>query len=216
MHVSGISPAARSPRTDPMWKPPSPQRILVIVLLSQATAVLGLLLFMAITGRVLVVELASRDELRTVEASSALIIPVAGVRAAELRDSYGDPRAGGRTHDGIDILAPEGTPVVAAATGVIVGRDTVGAGGIALYLRELDQRTVHYYAHLQRYRAGLKEGDLVRQGETIAHVGSTGNVSGSAHLHFSVHTVPEPNAFRRGRVVPPCELLPCGGEAGAS
>lgn len=187
------------------------QRILVIVLLAQATVVLGLLVYLAAADRALVVRIAAHEALTPAEASEDLIIPVAGVRPAELRDTYGAPRSGGRTHEGIDILAPDGTPVLAAAAGVIVGLDSSELGGLSLYHRDLDQRTIYFYGHLQGYRAGLKAGDLVRQGDVVAYVGQTGNVPpGTPHLHFSVHTVTDPNRWWRGRNINPCDLLPCG------
>jgi peptidoglycan LD-endopeptidase LytH len=196
-----------------MWARPSLQRILLLVLLTQAAVALGLLLHLAITGRTLVVAFRPGDAIEPPRPSERLTIPVAGVRSAELTDSYGAPRSGGRTHEGIDIFAPEGTPVLAAAAGVIVGRDSSELGGISLYQRDLDGRTIYFYGHLQRYRAGLKEGDLVRQGEVIAHVGQTGNVPpGSPHLHFSVYTVPDPNRWWRGRNLNPCDLLACGAQ----
>jgi peptidoglycan LD-endopeptidase LytH len=196
-----------------MWERLSLQRILLIVLLGQAAVALGLLLYLAVTGKALVVEIAAREELRAPEASSRLIIPVAGVRPSELRDTYGAPRSGGRTHEGIDIFAPDGTPVLAAATGVLVGRDSSALGGLAVYIRDLDERTIYFYGHLERFAAGQKEGDLVRQGTVIAYVGQTGNVPpGSPHLHFSIHTVTDPNRYWRGRSLDPCELLPCGEE----
>jgi peptidoglycan LD-endopeptidase LytH len=202
-----------------MWAPPSLQRLLLLVLLTQAAVALGLLLHLAITGSALVVAFRPGGASAAPAPSDRLVIPVAGVRPAELTDSYGAPRSGGRTHEGIDIFAPEGTPVLAAAAGVIVGRDSSELGGISLYQRDLDGRTIYFYGHLQRYRAGLKEGDLVRQGEVIAHVGQTGNVPpGSPHLHFSVYTVADPNRWWRGRNLSPCDLLPCprGGEVGGS
>ena len=196
-----------------MWAGLTLQRILVFVLVAEAAAALALLVYLAASDRALVVEIASREELRApgASASDKLIIPVAGVRPAELTDSYGDPRSGGRRHEGIDILAAEGTPVLAAAGGVIVGRDSSELGGISLYQRDLDERTIYFYGHLQRYRAGLKEGDLVRQGEVVAYVGQTGNVQpGNPHLHFAVYTVTDPNRWWRGRNLDPCDLLPCG------
>ena len=198
-----------------MWERLTLQRILLIVLLAQAAVALGLLVYLAITDRALVLEIASREELRAPAAAPAgLVIPVAGVRPSELRDTYGAARSGGRTHEGIDIPAPEGTPVLAAATGILVGRDSSALGGRAVYIRGLDERTVYFYGHLERFAAGLKEGDLVRQGTVIAHVGHTGNASpDNPHLHFSIHTVADPNRYWRGQSLDPCTLLPCG-EAG--
>ncbi|MDP9350229.1 MAG: M23 family metallopeptidase [Chloroflexota bacterium] len=187
------------------------QRILLLVVLAQATVALGLLVYLAVADKALIIEIAAREELRSPEASDRLIIPVAGVRPAALSDSYGAPRSGGRTHQGIDIFAPEGTPVLAAAAGVIVGRDSSALGGVALYQRDRDERTIYFYGHLQRYRTGLKEGDLVRQGDVVAYVGQTGNVPlGRPHLHFSMYTVTDPNRWWRGRNLNPCDLLPCG------
>lgn len=197
-----------------MWARLTLQRVLLIVLLAQAAVALGLLRYLAITDRALVLEIVRREELGVPAAApGGLVIPVAGVRASELRDTYGAARSGGRTHEGIDIPAPEGTPVLAAATGILVGRDSSELGGLALYIRDLDERTVYFYGHLERFAAGLKEGDLVRQGTVIAHVGHTGNASPeNPHLHFSIHTVTDPNRYWRGRSLDPCDLLPCGEE----
>jgi murein DD-endopeptidase MepM/ murein hydrolase activator NlpD len=150
---------------------------------------------------------ATREELRPAT-TARLVIPVAGVRERDLEDSYGAGRSGGRSHKGVDIFAPDGTPVLAAAGGVIVKRTTSALGGISLYHRDADGRTIYYYAHLQRYRAGLKEGDLVRAGDVIAYVGHTGNApAGNPHLHFAVYTVSDPNRWWRGRDLNPYPLL---------
>jgi murein DD-endopeptidase MepM/ murein hydrolase activator NlpD len=179
--------------------------------LAQASVALGLLVYLAAVNKALVVGFTTREEIQSAAASDHLIIPVAGVRSSELTDTYGAPRSGGRTHQGIDIFASEGTPVIAATAGVIVARDSSALGGLAIYQRDHDQRTIYFYGHLQRYRPDLKEGDLVRQGDVIAYVGETGNVPpGSAHLHFSIYTVTDPNRWWRGRNINPCDLLPCG------
>lgn len=186
------------------------RRILLLFVLAQGAAVLGLLLYLATAGKAFVLEITDREELQAPDPSNRLIIPVAGVRPSELRDTYGAPRSGGRTHEGIDIFAPDGTPVLAAAAGVVVGRDSSALGGLSLYLRDLDGTTVYFHGHLQGYRVGVKEGDLVRQGEVIAYVGQTGNVpEGHPHLHFSAYTVTDPNRWWRGRNLNPCDLLPC-------
>lgn len=195
----------------PRWRMPSFRRILLVVLLLEGALALGVWIYLARTGKVLLVEMATRAEIAAEDGGGGLLlIPVAGVRPSELRDTYGASRSGGRSHEGIDIFAPDGTPVLAAADGVIVGRQTSALGGIALYLRDLDERTIYFYGHLQGYRAGLKEGDLVRRGATLGYVGHTGNAQAtSPHLHFSIHTVTDPNRWWRGRTLPPCELLPC-------
>jgi len=194
-----------------MWEHITLRRILVAMILTQSAMLLALLLYLAITDSAVRVELAPREQVAASSGPQPLAIPVAGVRHSELRDTYGAPRSGGRTHEGIDIFAAEGTPVLAASTGIIVGRDSSTLGGISLYKRDLDGRTIYFYGHLQRYEATLKEGDLVRQGDVIAYVGRTGNVPpGSPHLHFSVFTVPDPNRWWRGRNISPCDLLSCG------
>lgn len=174
--------------------------------LVQAGLLIGLAVYLAATDRALVIGFPRRDELRA-DADPALVIPVAGVRAADLKDTWGDPRSGGRPHRGVDIFAPRGTPVLAAAAGVLVQRDSGGAGGLAVYARGMDGRTVYYYAHLSGTRAGLKVGDLLRAGDTLGYVGSTGNVSGSPHLHFGIFTVTHPNRLVRGRELNPYALL---------
>jgi peptidoglycan LD-endopeptidase LytH len=190
------------------------RRAALAVGLVELTLLVGLVAYLALSGKALVVAFPAREELRRAEASPRLVVPVAGVRADELADTYGARRSGGRAHKGVDISAPRGTPVLAAAAGVIVQRDSSAAGGISLYERDLDGRTIYYYAHLDRYRPGLKEGFLVQQGEVIGYVGSTGNVTGSPHLHFAVFTVADPNRWWRGKDLNPYKLLR-GGAAGA-
>lgn len=194
-----------------MWSRSPYWRILIVVLFAQAAVGVGFILYLAVVEKTLVVAVPDREEFERIGLSDRLIIPVAGVRPSELIDTYGAARSGGRRHEGLDIFAKNGTPVLAAAGGVIVGRDSSALGGISLYQRDLDQRTIYFYGHLQRYRAGLKEGDLVRQGEVIGYVGESGNVpAGSPHLHFSVYAVTDPNRWWRGRNLSPCELLQCG------
>ena len=183
------------------------RKIAIAAALLEAGLLLGLLVYLAVSDRALVVSIPSREARWRAEASTGLVVPVAGVRAAELKDTYGAARSGGREHKGVDIFAPLGTPVVAAAAGVIVKRDSSAAGGLSVYERDLDGRTIYYYAHLNGWRAGLKEGDLVRQADVIGYVGSTGNVSGAPHLHFAVFTVTDPNRWWRGRDLNPYRLL---------
>jgi murein DD-endopeptidase MepM/ murein hydrolase activator NlpD len=180
---------------------------MVVVALAEAAAGLAVLVYLAVSGRQLVIAFRA-PPVATPAAESGLIVPVAGVGRQELRDSYLAPRSGGRSHLGIDIMARDGTPVLAAATGTIVKRDSSGLGGISLYQRGVDGSTIYFYAHLSGYRAGIKEGDLVRQGDVIAYVGHTGNAQASApHLHFGVYTVTDPNRWWHGRDINPYGLL---------
>jgi murein DD-endopeptidase MepM/ murein hydrolase activator NlpD len=182
------------------------RNVVIAIALIEAGLLLGLLIYLAASERVLVVSFPTRESLRPAR-SVGLVVPVAGVRRSELKDTYGAPRSGGRGHKGVDIFASRGTPVLAAAAGTIVKRDSNAVGGLSVYHRDLDGRTIYYYAHLNGWRTGLKEGDLVRQGDTIGYVGSTGNVSGSPHLHFAVFVVNDPNKWWRGRDLNPYQLL---------
>ncbi len=139
---------------------------------------------------------------------ASLVIPVRGVRPEQLRDSYHDARSGGRTHNAIDIMAPAGTPVVAAADGTLLKLRTGGNGGITIYQLGADGRTLYYYAHLQRYAAGLREGLPVQRGQVIAYVGDTGNAgAGNYHLHFSVGTLRDMRRWWESENTNPFPLL---------
>lgn len=142
-------------------------------------------------------------------AASGLVIPVAGMPAAALVDTWGQSRAGGeREHHAIDIMAPRGTPVIAARAGRVEKLFESGAGGHTIYIRTADGGYVDYYAHLDAYRAGLHEGQDVRQGEAIATVGSTGNASPDGpHLHFEVKRMAPGDKWYGGEPLNPYPLL---------
>ncbi len=140
---------------------------------------------------------------------SALVVPVAGVRVADLHDTWGAPRGGGsRVHHALDIMAARGTPVVAAAPGRIEKIFESAAGGHTLYIRSADGGTVFYYAHLDGYALGLVEGMAVARGERIASVGSTGDADPSApHLHFEIKRLAPGERWWEGTDVDPYPLL---------
>ncbi len=100
-------------------------------------------------------------------------------------DTWGAPRSGGRSHLGVDILAPHGTPIYAYESGTISRMDGNALGGISLYL-EGASGTRHYYTHLSGYVSGLSVGQRVSAGQQIAMVGDTGNAAGIPHLHWEV------------------------------
>lgn len=145
-----------------------------------------------------------------ITAPSGLVIPVAGVRADQLVDTFAQARAGGaRVHDAIDIMAPHGTPVVAAAPGTVEKLFESEAGGLTVYVRAADRRHVHYYAHLQRYAPGLAEGRVLAKGDAIGAVGSTGNADPAGpHLHYAIHSIaPEQAWYQEGSAINPYPLL---------
>jgi murein DD-endopeptidase MepM/ murein hydrolase activator NlpD len=141
---------------------------------------------------------------------SGLMIPVAGVRAEQLTDTFGDSRGGGsRRHEALDIMAPRGTPVIAAAAGTVEKLFHSDAGGETIYVRLPDRTTIHYYAHLDSYADGLHEGQRVAQGQTIGTVGSTGDASPDApHLHFEImRTTPDAKWYEPATSINPYPLL---------
>lgn len=144
-------------------------------------------------------------------AAGSLIIPVAGIRPEQLTDTFTASRANGRSHDAIDIMAPAGTPVVAAVRGEIVKFFDSVPGGITIYQLSGDGKFIYYYAHLQRSAEDIKVGDVVEQGRTIAYVGDTGNAGpGNYHLHFSIARVTDPKRYWEGSYINPFPFLKSG------
>ena len=142
-------------------------------------------------------------------AGAPLAIPVVGVRPSDLTDTFAQGREeGARRHDAIDIPAPAGTPVLAAAPGTLEKLFTSEAGGLTIYVRSPDRRIVTYYAHLRDYAPGLTEGQPVRVGERLGSVGSTGNADPSApHLHFAVSRLAPDDPWSGGEAINPYPLL---------
>jgi murein DD-endopeptidase MepM/ murein hydrolase activator NlpD len=141
---------------------------------------------------------------------AGLAIPVVGVKAKDLVDTYTQARAGGaRRHDAIDIMAPVGRPVISAAPGTVEKLFTSpGGGGITAYVRSEDGRWIYYYAHLSAYAPGLREGQRVRRGSPIGYVGFTGNANpGGPHLHFAINRMQAGEAWHQGSPINPYPLL---------
>jgi peptidoglycan LD-endopeptidase LytH len=139
---------------------------------------------------------------------SGLLIPVAGVRAEALHDTYNEARSEGRVHNALDIMSPCGTPVLAATDGTIVKLFQSERGGTTIYQRSPDERVIYYYAHLQRYADGLTEGHTAQRGQTLAYVGDTGNAGpGNCHLHFAIWLITDPKRYWDGENVNPYPLL---------
>ncbi|HET6762572.1 MAG TPA: M23 family metallopeptidase, partial [Longimicrobiaceae bacterium] len=125
-----------------------------------------------------------------------------------LVDTYSQARGQGRRHDAIDIMAPRGTPVVAAGDGVVMKLFRSVRGGTALYELAPDGRTIYYYAHLDRYAPGIAEGRAVKRGALLGYVGNTGDAGpGNYHLHFEVSTTADPHRYWGGTPQNPYPLL---------
>lgn len=139
----------------------------------------------------------------------ALVMPVAGVKRDALASGWGDARDGGvRQHRGLDIMAPGGTPALAAVDGRIERLWTSAAGGNTVYLRSADRAWTYYYAHLAGYAPSLREGQAVRAGQRIGFVGDTGNAgTGNTHLHFGVTRMRPQERWWQGEPVDPYPLL---------
>ncbi len=113
------------------------------------------------------------------------VFPVAG--PARFSDDWLAPRAGGRSHEGIDIFAAAGTPVVAVADGSLYNVGYNGLGGWRLWLRD-GNGTTYYFAHLTSYAPAAREGASVSRGTVVGYVGNSGDAQGgSPHLHFEIH-----------------------------
>ncbi len=136
-----------------------------------------------------------------------LTIPVEGVTAAALVPSFDEPR-GTRTHEALDIMAPAGTPVVAVEDGTVAKLFTSEAGGLTIYQFDPSRSVAYYYAHLQGYAPGIEDGAVVRRGQVVGYVGSTGNADPSApHLHFAIFRLGPERRWWEGLAVDPFLVL---------
>ena len=137
----------------------------------------------------------------------ALAMPIAGVDPATLHSNFNDAR-GRHMHEALDIMSRRGTPVLAVAEGNVAKLFNSKQGGLTVYQFDNTQKWCYYYAHLDRYAAGLKEGTLLRKGEVLGYVGSTGDASPEApHLHFSVFVLGPEKHWWQGTAVDPLPML---------
>lgn len=140
-------------------------------------------------------------------ASRELIVPVEGVARKALRDNFAE-RRGTRPHEALDIMAPRGTPVLAVDDGKVAKLFRSAAGGITVYQYDRDERFIYYYAHLDRYAKDLAEGQLLKRGQVLGYVGSTGNAAPNApHLHFTIFKLGADKRWWKGSAVNPFPYL---------
>ena len=143
-------------------------------------------------------------ELSRMPPPSALAMPVQGVDATRIADTFGAPRGRDRTHAGVDIFAARGTPVRSATRGVVVAVREGGLGGRQVWVLG-PARQRHYYAHLDDWADGLQVGDVVLPGDALGVVGDTGNARDTPpHLHYGL--------YGTGGAIDPLPLLRAGAE----
>jgi peptidoglycan LD-endopeptidase LytH len=176
--VGQPAPVATSGEPSPVVAPPPPARPVI--------------------GAVPAAELKDRD----------LLIPVEGVKPEQLSRTFTEQRSGGRTHEAMDILAPMNTPVLAVENGTIARLFYSKAGGITIYQFDPTERFCYYYAHLNRYADGLREGQHVSKGQIIGYVGVSGNApKNTPHLHFAIFRLSDAKRWWEGSALDPYDVL---------
>ncbi|HET6265544.1 MAG TPA: M23 family metallopeptidase [Usitatibacter sp.] len=137
----------------------------------------------------------------------AIAFPLSGIDRNVLRDNF-DDRRGKRRHGALDIMAPRGTPVVAVDDGSVAKMYHHPLGGNTIYQMDPRQERVYYYAHLDGYAKGLREGATIKRGDVVGFVGSTGNAPERApHLHFAIFRLGADKRWWKGEPVNPYPLL---------
>ena len=137
-----------------------------------------------------------------------LAVPVAGIAASALHDSYTELRGGTRPHEALDILAPRGTPVLSASNGRVLKLFSSVPGGLMVYATDSTEHFILMYGHLDGYAPGLADGQQLRQGQQIGVVGTTGNApANTPHLHFAIARAGDLKQWWKGSPVNPYPLL---------
>jgi len=126
-------------------------------------------------------------QLQQMELPVQLAMPVEKIKPRQIQDTWGTARSGGRKHEGIDIFAKRGTPILSATQGIVVRVGTDDLGGKVVWIAG-PSLSRHYYAHLNDYADQIQEGDWVEVGEVIGYVGNTGNAKTTPpHLHYGIY-----------------------------
>lgn len=147
-----------------------------------------------------------------VPVENQLLIPVAGIKASALRDTFNQARSAERRHEAIDIVAPKGTQVFAVADGKIAKLFNSKLGGLTLYQFDTNAQLAYYYAHLDRYADDVQEGMALKRGDLVGYVGTSGNADpNTPHLHFAVFVLGPEKQWWKGSPINPYPLL--GGTA---
>jgi murein DD-endopeptidase MepM/ murein hydrolase activator NlpD len=144
----------------------------------------------------------------TAPPNTAIGLPIYGLRASDIHNTFEQTRDGVRRHEAIDILAPRGTPVHAVVDGVVKKLFLSKPGGLTLYQFDIPEEFSYYYAHLDRYADGVVEGRLLKRGDVLGYVGFTGNADPKApHLHLAIFKLNPDKKWWEGTPVNPYPLL---------
>ena len=144
------------------------------------------------------------DDLR----NRQLTLPVQGIKREELRDTFNETRGSSRRHEALDVLASRNTPVLAVEDGTIARLFLSDAGGITIYQFDPTEAFCYYYAHLERYAEGVKEGAPIKRGQVIGYVGTTGNAPrNTPHLHFAIFKLTDEKRWWQGTPIDPYSVL---------
>lgn len=144
----------------------------------------------------------------TATPTTNLLLPVQGMQPSELVDTFNQTRGSTRTHEALDIMAPRGGEVVAVDDGKIAKLFNSKQGGLTVYQFDPTERWTYYYAHLDRYAEGITEGKVLKRGELVGYVGSTGNANADApHLHFAIFELGPEKRWWEGKPINPYPLL---------
>jgi murein DD-endopeptidase MepM/ murein hydrolase activator NlpD len=137
-----------------------------------------------------------------------LAVPLQGVPATALHDTFNELRGGTRPHEALDIMAPRGTPVLSASSGRVLKLFNSVPGGLMVYAVDSTGRYILKYGHLDAYAPGLADGQALTRGQQVGTVGTTGNAAGGAqHLHFAMARADDLKKWWLGAAVNPYPLL---------
>lgn len=138
-----------------------------------------------------------------------LRVPIDGADVATLQGGFGERRdSGGRRHEAVDILAPRHTPIHAVDNGTVLRLLEHEDGGTTIYQLDPVGRFCYYYAHLERYANGLREGQAIAKGQIIGYVGTTGNAPpNTPHLHFAIFELAPDRKWWEGAPLDPYEVF---------
>jgi murein DD-endopeptidase MepM/ murein hydrolase activator NlpD len=135
-------------------------------------------------------------------------VPVEGVKRDQLANTFDEKRGTSRMHEALDILAPRNTPVKAIEDGTVARLFESKAGGLTIYQFDPTEQYCYYYAHLERYADGLREGDHLKKGQVIGYVGTSGNApKDTPHLHFAVFKLTSAKRWWEGTPINPYDIL---------